>query len=180
MDIASSFRTRTVTWTIAAALAIAIASGAISARAQGVSARDVAALRDAKLIYIATVRKDGNQSTAVPVWFVTSADNRVLIQTAPQSWKAKRIRRGSPAIVWIGAATGPAFIGDAKITTEASVLSQIETGMPQKYLLARVGFSRPTKEKFDSGKICAIEITPIRDLPDNFKSAPGTPAPTLH
>lgn len=143
------------------------------------SARDIAALKKAKLIYIATVRKDGNQSRAVPVWFVVDKDNRVLIQTGPQSWKAKRIRRGSPALIWIGNSAGPAFIGTAEITTEAAVTSQIESDIPRKYLLARVGFSRPTQAKFDAGTICAIRITPARDLPDGFESKPGTPAPTV-
>jgi hypothetical protein len=143
------------------------------------SARDIAALQKAKLIYIATVRKDGNQSTAVPVWFVVDKDNRVLIQTGPQSWKAKRIRRGSPALIWIGNSAGPAFIGTAEITTDSAVTAQIESDIPRKYLLARVGFSRPTQAKFDAGTICAIRITPARDLPEGFESKPGTPAPTL-
>ncbi len=143
------------------------------------SARDIAALQKAKLIYIATVRKDGNQSKAVPVWFVLDKDNRLLIQTGPKTWKAKRIRRGSPALIWIGTSTGPAFIGKAEITTDPAVVAQIESDIPKKYLLARVGFSRPTQEKFASGKICAIRITPERDLPDGYLSHPSSPAPTL-
>ena len=143
------------------------------------SARDIAAWQKAKLIYIATVRKDGNQSNAVPVWFVVDKDNRLLIQTGPQSWKAKRIRRGSPALIWIGSSSGPAFIGTAEITTDPAATSQIESDVPRKYLLARVGFSRPTQAKFDAGTICAIRITPARDLPEGFGSQPGTPAPAL-
>jgi len=143
------------------------------------SARDIAAWQNAKLIYIATVRKDGNQSNAVPVWFVVDKDNRLLIQTGPQSWKAKRIRRGSPALIWIGSSSGPAFIGAAEITTDPAATSQIESDVPRKYLLARVGFSRPTQAKFDAGTICAIRITPARDLPEGFGSQPGTPAPAL-
>ena len=73
------------------------------------SARDSAELAKSTYIYIATVRKDGNQSKAVPVWFITTSDNQVLIETGPGSWKAKRIKRGSPALIWIGTPTGPAF-----------------------------------------------------------------------
>ena len=77
-------------------------------------------LSNSQLIYIATVRKDGNQSKAAPVWFTISADsNAILIQTGPNTWKAKRIRRGSPVLVWIGSADGPAFIGKAEITSDA-------------------------------------------------------------
>src|SRR6266700_2881972 len=60
------------------------------------SKRDIDALAKAELIYVATIRKDGNQSTAAPVWFTVTPDHLVLINTGPDTWKAKRIRRGSP------------------------------------------------------------------------------------
>jgi general stress protein 26 len=150
-----------------------------AARAQ-LSARDTQALAGAKLIYIATVRKDGNQSKAAPVWFTMSADNKsILIQTGPQTWKAKRIKRGSPALVWIGAANGPAFIGKAEITSDAAVVQKILTDMHEKYWENRVMGVGPSAERFKSGDRIAIVITPARDLPDGFTSAPGTPAPPL-
>ena len=83
------------------------------------------ALSTASVLYIATVRKDGNQSTAAPVWFTVAPDHVVLIQTQPTTWKAKRIRRGSPVIVWIGKTKGPAFIGKAEITSDPAVAHQI-------------------------------------------------------
>jgi len=140
--------------------------------------RDVDAFAKSQLVYIATVRKDGNQSRSTPVWFTTTPDHILLIETGPQTWKAKRIRRGSPAMIWIGAKDGPAFIGKADITNDATVESRIIHDYPEKYLEARVGLFKPTQEKFDSGKIVAIKITPVRDLPD-FKNQPGTPAPGL-
>ena len=37
------------------------------------------------------------------MWFTTSADNNaILIQTGPDTWKAKRIKQGSPALMRIG------------------------------------------------------------------------------
>jgi hypothetical protein len=162
----------------AATILIALAASAgISVSAT--SARDVTALAKATYIYIATVRKDGNQSRAVPVWFITTSDNQVLIQTGPTSWKAKRIKRGSPALIWIGERTGPAFIGKAEIVQDKTLQDQVLDQYPKKYLLARIGFARPSRDKIDSGKIVVIRITPTRDLPDGFESAPGTPAPTL-
>jgi hypothetical protein len=143
------------------------------------SPRDSDALARANLIYIATVRKSGNQSTAVPVWFTTTPDGHVLLQTAPTSWKAKRIRRGSPVIVWIGTRDGPAFIGKAEITNEPAVTSHIEQDYPKKYWMAWVGLHRPSAERFAHGEIVAIKITPLRDLPSGFASAPGTPAPKV-
>jgi hypothetical protein len=144
-----------------------------------VSQRDLDALSTAGILYIATVRKDGNQSTAAPVWFTVSPNHLVLIQTQPTTWKAKRIRRGSPVIIWIGRKHGPAFIGKAEISSDPAVERQIIEDYPKKYLLARFGFHRPTQEIFDKGGILSIVITPVRDLPESFTSQPGTPAPSI-
>ena len=141
--------------------------------------RDIDAFAKSKLVYIATVRKDGNQSKSTPVWFTTTPDHVLCIETSPDSWKAKRIRRGSPAMIWIGAADGPAFIGKAEITNDSAIKNRIVTDYPEKYLSARVGLFRPSDEKFDGGKIVAIKIIPIRDLPEGFLNQPGTPAPGL-
>ena len=145
-----------------------------------ISRRDTQALTGKDLIYIATVRKDGNQSRAVPVWFTTSADgNGILIQTGPDSWKARRIRRGSPVLIWIGAANGPAFIGKAQITSDATAQKKILDDFRKKYWQNRVLGIGPSRSEFTSGARVAIAITPVRDLPDGFSSAPGTPAPPL-
>ena|SRR5215472_13173339 len=161
------------------ALLVAALVAPHTARAE-ISARDARALADAKLIYIATVRKDGNQSKAAPVWFTLSADNRgILIQTGPETWKVKRIKRGSPVLVWIGTAGGPAFIGKAEITPDAGVQQKILTDMHAKYWENRVLGVGPSAERFKSGDRLAILITPVRDLPDGFSSGPGTPAPKL-
>jgi hypothetical protein len=144
-----------------------------------VSQRDLDALSTAGILYIATVRKDGNQSTAAPVWFTVSPNHLVLIQTQPTTWKAKRIRRGSHVIVWIGRKHGPAFIGKAEISNDPAVERQIIEDYPKKYLMARFGFHRPTQEMFDKNGILSIVITPVRDLPQNFTSQPGTLAPSI-
>lgn len=162
----------------AAAFVLAIIASAAIASADA-SSRDVAALAKSSLIYIATVRKDGNQSTAVPVWFITTSGNRVLIETSPTSWKAKRIKRGSPALIWIGERSGPAFIGKAEIVQDTKVQDEVLEQYPKKYMLARIGISRPTRAKLDAGQIVVIRISPVRDLPDGYQSQPGTPAPAL-
>jgi uncharacterized membrane protein len=162
----------------AAVLLAALATPAATAIA-ATSPRDAGALAKSTYIYIATVRKDGNQSRAVPVWFITTGDNQVLIETSPTSWKAKRIRRASPALIWIGSPTGPAFIGKAEIVEDKTLQDQVIAGYPKKYLLARIGYARPTRAKLDSGQIVVIRISPTWDLPGGFQSAPGTPAPVL-
>jgi hypothetical protein len=143
------------------------------------SQRDLDALANASVIYVATVRKDGNQSKAAPVWFTTTPDRLVLIQTGPTTWKAKRIRRGSPVIVWIGKRTGPALFGKAELTNDPAVIHRIVEDFPKKYLMARLGFHRPTLENFSKGERLAIKITPVQDLPPGFVSKPGTPAPSI-
>src|SRR5208283_2251645 len=87
----------------------------------GFSDPELKAFDQAQTVYIATVRKDGNQSTSAPVWFTLSADRaQLLIQAHKGSWKDRRIRRGSPVIVWIGDLNGPAFVGRAEITKDAA------------------------------------------------------------
>jgi hypothetical protein len=141
------------------------------------SKRDIDALDANGIILIATVRKDGTQSRPTPVWFTTTDDYTVLIETDPASWKAKRIRRGSPAIIWVP--DGPAFIGKAEFTTDRALQDRIIKDYPGRYLGAAMGYNRPSYEKFDKGKSVAIKITIVRDLPDGFPSEPGKPAPGL-
>ena len=150
-----------------------------AAKSAQLSQRDIDALSGASLLYIATIRKDGNQSTPAPVWFTISPDHSILIQTQPTTWKAKRIRRGSPVIVWIGKPKGPAFVGKAEITSDPAVSRKIVDDYPKRYLMARLGMHRPTQEIFEKGRIVAIAITPVRDLPAGFISKPGTPAPRV-
>ena len=137
------------------------------------------ALAKATYIYIATVRKDGTQSKAAPIWFTTTPDNDVLIETSPKSPKVKRIKRGSPALIWIGTRTGPAFIGKAEIVTDTALQDLVIAQYPKKYLLAWIGIARPSRAKLDRGQIVVIRVSPTRELPAGFQSSPGTPAPSI-
>jgi phosphatidylglycerophosphate synthase len=143
------------------------------------SQRDLDALSRARRIYIATVRRDGNQSKPVPVWFTLTPGHSVLIQTERSSWIARRVRSGSPVIVWIGRRNGTAFICNAETSNDPKLTKRVVEDYRRKYLLAWLGFHRPRQERFDSGEILAIEITPIRDLPEGFGSEPGNRAPSI-
>jgi hypothetical protein len=147
--------------------------------AVGASTRDHDALTAASYVYVATVRKDGTQSRAVPVWFIANRDDHVLIDTNSDSWKARRIQRGSPVLVWIGSRNGPAFIGRAEVVADRPVRDFMIEQIPKKYFLARVGLFGPSRAKFDAGKIVTIRIAVERDLPDDFRSQPGASAPSL-
>jgi general stress protein 26 len=174
MKIDSSPRVRTLV--ILTALLLVVASSTSAA----ISARDQQALAKADLVYVATVRKNGTQSKAAPVWFTTATDNdSILIQTEKTTWKAKRIRRGSPVLVWIGKADGPAFIGKAEITSDPSMRDKILKDFREKYWQNRVMGVGPSRAKFDSGDRIAIKITPVRDLQDGFVSQPGSAPPSM-
>jgi hypothetical protein len=136
-------------------------------------------LAQTRIIYVATVRKDGTQSSAAPLWFTVRPDRRILIQSGPHSWQTRRIRRGSPVLVWIGKRRGPAFIGRAEVTDDRMVVEQIIRDYPKKYLMARLGIHRPATSSFARGERVAIQITPIHPLPQGFSSQPGAPAPKL-
>lgn len=158
---------------------VAMAASNSAARAE-ISQRDQQALSQADLVFIATVRKNGMQSKAAPVWFTTGVDNNsILIQTEHTTWKAKRIRRGSPVLVWIGKPGGPAFIGKAEIINDSALQDKILTDFRHKYWQSRLLGMGPSQAEFDSGEQVAIKITPLRDLQDGFTSAPGSPPPPL-
>ena len=163
---------------VATALTISILTAG-PASCAGFSDPELKAFDQAETVYVATVRKDGNQSTPAPVWFTLSADRtQLFIQAHKGSWKDKRIRRGSPAIVWIGSLSGPSFVGKAEITSDAAVVDTILTDYPKKYTMdALLGPSRKSLES--GGDRIAIRITPVKHLPADFKSAPGTPAPAI-
>lgn len=162
---------------LSAIVAMATLNG--SARAE-ISKRDEQALSRADLVFIATVRKNGMQSKAAPVWFTTGADNNsILIQTENTTWKAKRIRRGSPVLVWIGKPRGPAFIGKAEITSNPALQNKILTDFRQKYWRNWLLGTGPSRAEFNSGEEVAIKITPLRELPEGFTSAPGAPPPPV-
>jgi general stress protein 26 len=175
----NSRRRRLLLAILSALYAMSVLLGASVTAHAALSDRDLKALGNASLIYIATVRKDGNQSTSAPVWFIMSKGNTLLIQTGAMSWKAKRIRRGSPAMIWIGEKDGPAFIAKAAIESDKDSQQEILQGIPRKYMLARLGIVGPSQKKFDAGTLVVIRFTQVRDFPDGFASQPGTPAPAL-
>jgi general stress protein 26 len=158
-------------------VAILVAQSGIPAAAA--TERDISAFLNSTYLYVATIRKDGNQSKAAPVRFVTNERNQILIDSDAGSWKVRRVRRGSPVLVWIGSQSGPAFIGTAELVTDKTIQAAMIEKIPQKYWLAWLGLFGPKQAKFDSGQIVTIRITPVRDLPTGFESQPGTPAPTL-
>ena len=143
-------------WTLALALSLA----AIAAAGAATFAPDVGtALRSAKQLYVATRRKDGSQSSVVPVWFMYDGE-AIYFTTAPDSHKAKRIAAGSPLLGWVGAADGPHFVGKAELLRDPAVAEKMAPVYDQKYWISWLGFFRPRPERVRDGKTVIVKVTP--------------------
>ncbi len=120
------------------------------------------ALDTAQNLYVATRRKDGSESSRVPIWFMRDGDT-VYFTTAPGSHKATRIAKGSPLLVWIGAADGPHFVGKAEILAPeaaADAAAKMAPAYDKKYWISWLGFFRPRPERARSGKTLVVRVTP--------------------
>jgi len=143
------------------ALLALLASGLMATVAHAASfPPDVAtALRNSKELYVATRRHDGSQSKVVPVWFMFDGD-AIYFATAPKSYKARRIRRGSPLYVWVGSPTGPHFVGTATLEKDPALAARMAPVYSQKYWIAWLGLFRPDPERVRSGKTILVKVVP--------------------
>jgi hypothetical protein len=125
----------------------------------GFSAEVTASLKSSKEIYVATKRYDGSLSKVVPVWFMFDGD-AIYFATLPSSYKAKRIKKGSPLYVWVGAADGPHFVGPAELLTDPEVAAKMAPVYAQKYWIAWLGLFKPNPERVRSGKTVIVKVRP--------------------
>jgi general stress protein 26 len=118
------------------------------------------ALETSKLIYVATQRKSGQRSTIAPVWFVWENDT-IWTTTSPDSWKAKRIARGSPLFINVGSKDGPKLRGKATKVTDPALIDRMGQAYSDKYWIAWMGLFRPRSERVTSGKTVAylVDVT---------------------
>jgi nitroimidazol reductase NimA-like FMN-containing flavoprotein (pyridoxamine 5'-phosphate oxidase superfamily) len=130
----------------------------LAALAQQIPAATREALGKAKLIYVATRRKSGERSTIAPVWFVYEND-AIYSTTSPDSWKAKRIARGSPLYIWVGSESGPFVLGKAEKITDPAVIAHMGDMYSDKYWIAMLGFFRPRPDRVAAGKTVAYKVT---------------------
>jgi hypothetical protein len=125
----------------------------------GFSPEVVEALRTSKQIYVATRRADGTVSTVVPVWFMFDGD-AVYFTTAPTSHKARRVKRGSPLLVWVGSATGPHFVAQAELSSDPELAARMAPVYSQKYWIAWLGLFRPDPKRVRGGKTVIVKVKP--------------------
>jgi len=121
-------------------------------------------LQTAKEIYVATRRADGQWGKAAPVWFIYDGQ-AVYLTTAPTSYKARRIKRGSPVRVWAGSTEGPSFTGKAEIVEDLALVERMGSAYAEKYWLAWLGLFRPRASRVAAGKTLAVKVTPVDDSP---------------
>jgi len=118
-------------------------------------------LQRTKEIYVATQRKDGTRSTAAPVWFGTM-DDTIWFATRTGSYKAKRVRRGSPVFVSVSGKDGPFIETKAEVSKDAAIADRLGEIYAQKYWMAWLGMFRPGHEKIAAGKDALIHLTPAQ------------------
>ena len=119
----------------------------------------VSALQASKEIYVATKRADGTLSKIVPVWFMYDGD-AIYFATGPKSYKAKRIKKGSPLYVWVGSADGPHFVGPAELITDPAVAERMAPVYAKKYWIAWLGLFKPNPERVRTGKTVIVKVRP--------------------
>ncbi|HVM95856.1 MAG TPA: hypothetical protein VMT89_05675 [Candidatus Acidoferrales bacterium] len=112
-----------------------------------------------KEIYVATQRKDGSRSEAVPVWFGLM-ENAVWFTTSPGSHKAKRIAKGSPVFMSAESKDGPFVKMKAEIIKDGAKAEQLGAIYSKKYWIAWAGFFRPSRARNESGKTILLKLTP--------------------
>lgn len=117
------------------------------------------ALAEEDLIYTATERKDGSMSSAAPIWFWSDGESDILYtSTSPDSWKAKRLERGSPLHIWVGDDEGPYLVGEAERIMDPETITMMGDKYSDKYWIAWVGFFRPRADRVTEGKTIAYRV----------------------
>ena len=101
-----------------------------------------ARLQTAKDIYVATKRSNSEWSTSAPVWFMYDGE-AIYLTASPASYKARRIKRGSPVRIWVGSKDGPSFIGQAQFMNDRAAVERMAEAYKQKYWIAWLGLFRP-------------------------------------
>jgi PPOX class probable F420-dependent enzyme len=139
--------------------AMLVALGVAMAGAQ-LSADVREALATAKTLYVATRRADGSTSKVSPIWFMVE-DDAIYFTTVPTSYKAKRIAKGSPVLIWVGSEEGPHFVGKGELLRDPELAERMAPVYDQKYWISWFGFFRPRADRIRDGKTVVVRVTPL-------------------
>jgi hypothetical protein len=109
-------------------------------------------LADAKFVYIQSTRKDGTLGKPAEIWFVVM-DGALWVGSAPDSWRAKRIRWGRPqAKIAIGRVDGPSFSALGGIVKDQALAKQFCDALAVKYPDAWPRWEKSFREGLADGK----------------------------
>ena len=134
-----------------------LASMVTASRAGTVSPKTKELLQSSSYIYVATQRKDGGVSEAVPIWFMWDGE-KVFFTTEPGSWKAKRIDRGSPVFINVDSKDGPKLVGKATKVADPALVDRMGQAYSDKYWIAWMGLFRPRSGRVTAGKTAAYLV----------------------
>ncbi len=98
-------------------------------------------------------------SKVVPVWFMFDGD-AIYFATLPSSYKAKRIKKGSPLYVWVGRRRRSALRRPGGALTDPEVAARMAPVYAQKYWIAWLGLFKPNPERVRTGKTVIVKVRP--------------------
>ncbi len=143
-------------------LTLSVSSGSMADSGGALSSSLKTFLKTQKLISVATKRPNGDWSRPAPIWFAYE-DDAIYFITAPTSFKARRIRRGSPVLVWLDEKRDPAFSGETQIVTDPVILDRINAAYKKKYWVAWLTYwAMPLAGRVQASKMVAVRVTPRR------------------
>jgi PPOX class probable F420-dependent enzyme len=127
---------------------------------------DLVDLGDETYVSVTTFKRDGTP-VSTPVW-VARDDGRLLIHSAADSWKVKRIRRDKHVRVagctYNGKAHGEAFDGEATILADTSRVQALEArkyGLVYRLIRGSTALTRRLQRKPEVESVTiAIAPTP--------------------
>ena len=139
-----------------AVVALAVVVGGLTSmvtasRAGTVSPATKELLRSSSYIYTATQRKSGEVSESVPIWFLYDGEH-IFFTTGPESWKAKRIARGSPLYHQRREQGRAEAHRKATKVTDPALVDRMGQAYSDKYWIAWLGLFRPRERPRHRGK----------------------------
>ena len=144
-------------WTVLA-VALVVLGAAVAGAQFAPDVRD--ALGTAKKLYVATKRADGSTSKVAPIWFMFDGD-AVYFTTVPGSYKAKRIAKGSPVLVWVGSSRDRTSSARARSCAIPRWRRRWPRPTTRSTGSRGSGFFRPRPDRVRDGKTVIVRVTPL-------------------
>jgi hypothetical protein len=118
-------------------------------------------LAAATFVYISSTRKDGTLGKPAEIWFAVM-DGAVWVGSAPDSWRAKRIRWGRPqAKIAIGSPSGPSFRATGSFVKDADAYKKFCDQLAVKYPDRWPRWEKSFREGLASGERVLIRYAPV-------------------